>query len=69
MTYATTLAMASQTPGLPLYLHDWLMTHWLSLMIGATWDFYSFVAVAIFRVKVAPSFDSFWRSTSYNDYW
>ena len=67
--YATVLAMASQTPGLPLLLHHWLLAHWLSLMIGATWDFYSFVAVAVFGLKVAPSFDKPWLSTSYNDYW
>jgi hypothetical protein len=68
-TCALGVAMASQIPVLPLYVHHWLVAHWLSLVIGATWDFSSFVAVALFGLKVAPSFDKPWLSTSYNDYW
>lgn len=66
---STLAAIAAQTPGLPVLVHHWLLGHWLSLILGMTWDFYGVIAVAVFGLDVAPSFDKPWLSTSFNDYW
>lgn len=66
---ATLAAVITQVPQVPILVCHWFYALCLSLSLGALWDFWCLVALVVFGVEVAPSFDKPWLSTSFADYW
>ncbi|KAF8069512.1 ASAT1 [Scenedesmus sp. PABB004] len=68
-TGAAAAAALATWPVLPELARHWFYALCLSLSLGAIWDAWCLAVTLSLGLRLAPSFDKPWLSTSFADYW